>query len=87
MSKLVLVLVLAAIAVGVYLYLNPEQTQDLLEGASLEPDGGLIRVYKWQDPQGAWQVTDLPPPQGVPYELKEYHPEIIPLPLPPAPPQ
>ena len=85
MKKWLLALVLCAVAAGVYFYLNPKQTQDLLEGTPLESDSASIRVYKWQDAQGYWQVTDLPPPQGIAYELKEYRPEVIQLPLPPAP--
>lgn len=84
MKKLLLVLVLGAVAAGVYFYMHPKQTQDLLEGTPLESDSGSVRVYKWQDAQGNWQVTELPPPQGIAYELKEYEPEVIQLPLPPA---
>ena len=87
MKKLLSVLVLCAVGAGVYFYLHPKQTQDLLEGTPLESDGGSIRVYKWQNAQGDWQVTDGPPPQGVAYELKEFRPEIVQLPLPPAPEQ
>jgi hypothetical protein len=86
MNKLLLLLVLVALAVGGYFFINPDRTQDLLEGTPLESENGAIRVYKWQDSQGRWQVTDEPPPQGIAYELKEYSPEVIPLPLPPAPP-
>ena len=30
-------------------------------------------VYKWQDKQGNWQITDTPPAAGVPYETLNYH--------------
>jgi hypothetical protein len=87
MNKLLLLVVLGAAAVGIYFFMNPSQTEGLLTGTPLAPDSALTRVYKWQDGQGQWHVTDLPPPEGIDYELKEYRAEVIPLALPPAAPQ
>ena len=86
MNKLLLLVLLGAAALGIY-FMNPSQTDGLLTGTPLAPDSALTRVYKWQDGQGQWQVTDLPPPEGIAYELKEYRAEVIPLELPPAAPQ
>jgi nitrate reductase cytochrome c-type subunit len=29
-------------------------------------------VYQWRDENGQWHVTDKPPAQGIPYEVKQY---------------
>jgi len=87
MNKFFGVVVVAAVAVGAYFFMDSDQTQGLSQGESAESDDGLVRVYKWQDAQGYWQVTDQPPAQGIAYELKEYVPDVIPLPLPPGPAQ
>lgn len=42
------------------------------------------QVYKWQDTDGAWQVSDQPPPQGVDFEVRAYARDENVLPLPPA---
>ena len=29
-------------------------------------------LFLWRDRQGQWQATDKPPPEGIPYEVKQY---------------
>jgi len=40
-------------------------------------------VYKWRDADGAWRITDEPPPRGVEYERLEYRSDTNVLPLVP----
>ena len=74
----------------VYLWLNPDyrkQIDEQLEG--LSSDAGITikttRIYKWRNADGEWQMTDLPPPEGVEYERLDYREDINVLPAPPQP--
>ncbi|GMU43094.1 MAG: DUF4124 domain-containing protein [Xanthomonadales bacterium] len=42
-------------------------------------------LYKWKDARGRWQVSDQPPPAGVPYEKVRIHPDtnVLPAGVPP----
>ena len=43
-----------------------DQTQDLVTPET-------TTVYKWQDANGQWQVSNQPPPGNTPYETLDYH--------------
>ncbi|MGD8484315.1 MAG: DUF4124 domain-containing protein [Thioalkalispiraceae bacterium] len=67
--------ILAAILLGIILYIwqDPQlgkkvkdQTRDLISPET-------TTVYKWQDANGQWQVSNQPPPGDIPYETLEYH--------------
>lgn len=62
--------VLGAAAAWVWHFERPRLEQ-ALEGTPLEtaPLPATARVYKWQDANGAWNLTDRPPPAGTPYEI------------------
>jgi len=83
MNKLILLVLFLLVAAGVFWYLKPETAQRWLAESPLGSSGELTRVYKWQDPQGRWQLTDGPPPQGIDYEIREYRADLNALPLPP----
>jgi len=70
--KFIIVLLVALSGVGAYLYLNPDVWQPLLKGTPLEPAPTKTQVYKWQDANGQWQITDHPPAGKTPYENLEY---------------
>ena len=31
------------------------------------------KLYRWQDAQGQWQLSDKPPADGIQYEIGDYH--------------
>jgi hypothetical protein len=70
--KFIIVLLVALSGAGVYLYLNPDVWQPLVKGTPLEPAPTKTQVYKWQDANGQWQITDHPPAGKTPYENLEY---------------
>lgn len=83
MRKLFLIIILLAAVGGGYFYLQPEVAKRWLKDTPLAPGPEITRVYKWQDAQGYWHVTDEPPPTGVEYEVTEYRDDVNVLPLPP----
>lgn len=68
---LIIILVIAGVAGG-YLYLHPEIWQKWVKGTPLQPPPSVTHVYKWQDANGQWQVSDHPPPAGTKYETLNY---------------
>ena len=71
MVALLIVLVVAAAALAWHFY--PELVRPLVEQTPLKgPLSTSTPVYQWRDAQGNWQVTDEPPPEGTPYEVKRY---------------
>jgi len=78
---LILALLLAA---GAYIYFNPDYKSRLKD---LSSEVGLgkqaQRVYKWQDTEGKWHITDQLPPEGTAYETLDYPEDVNVLPLPP----
>ncbi len=69
--KIIILLILLSGA-GAYLYLNPDVWQSWVKGTPLEPAPTKTQVYKWQDENGQWQITDEPPTSKIPYENLEY---------------
>lgn len=68
--KKVVWLVLIMIGAGAALvYLKPEIIPWIRQQTGTTP---AATVYKWQDEEGNWHVTDTAPPPGVPYETQEY---------------
>jgi hypothetical protein len=43
-----------------------------------------VQAYRWRDADGAWQLSDHPPPAGVDYELIEVDPDANLMPAPEA---
>ena len=81
--KIMLILVLVIAAFAGWLYFDTDARQRWLGGTPLEPVASVTTVYKWQDEQGNWQITDEPPPDGVEYERLEYHSDTNVMPLVP----
>lgn len=69
MKKLALLLIIAIIGLVAVAILKPELVQQLRNTLDKEP--GTI-VYKWQDQEGNWHITNTKPPQGIAYEEQEY---------------
>ena len=70
--KFVIVLLLALSVAGGYLYLNPDVWQPWVKGTPLEPAPTTTRLYKWQDEDGQWQISDEPPTGEISSEILEY---------------
>ncbi len=70
--KSVIVLLLALSGAGGYLYLNPDVWQPWVKGTPLEPAPTTTRLYKWQDENGQWQISDEPPTGKISSEILEY---------------
>lgn len=73
-SKGPLLVGLAILAVaGIALYQRP-QVQQYLDRKTeqlLPKEASQTRFYKWRDNKGRWQLSDAPPPPGVPYETTD----------------
>lgn len=69
MKKLALLLMLAVIGLAALAFLKPELVQQLRN--TLDPKSSTL-VYKWQDKEGNWHVTNTRPQAGIPYEEQEY---------------
>ena len=78
-----LLLAVAASVAGAWFYLKRNEAPTWLKGTGIAPKPAPTVVYKWRDAQGAWHVTDLPPPDGTPHERLEYARDQNVLPLPP----
>ena len=78
-----LLVLLAAGAAGGWLYLQRNEAPKWLKGTGLAPKPAPTVLYKWRDAQGAWHVSDAPPPEGTPHERLEYAHDQNVLPLPP----
>ncbi|RKZ65190.1 MAG: hypothetical protein DRQ48_11850 [Gammaproteobacteria bacterium] len=70
--KFIIILLIALSGAGAYLYLNPDVWQPWVKDTPLEPAPTKTQVYKWQDANGQWQITDHPPTGKTPYENLEY---------------
>jgi len=66
-----LALVIAALAALWRLY--PETLAQLLSGTPLHQQVNTSTpLFQWRDAEGNWQVTDRPPPNGTPYQVRQY---------------
>ncbi len=72
-------------ALGAYLYyFQRDVVAPYLKGTPIEPRPTVTQLYKWQDADGVWQVSDRPPPQGTPFETLELRSDVNILPVPEA---
>jgi len=73
MRRVLVPIALLAAVVAVLWRFYPEVVRPLVEHTPLKKHLSTSRpVYQWRDAQGSWQVTDEPPPEGIPYEVKQY---------------
>jgi hypothetical protein len=85
LSKFLGVVVLGLVAAGAYyVYLNQDAAREWLRGTPLQLEPSVTRLYKWQDAQGRWHVTDQLPPSGTTYTSLEYTDDVNVLPVPPG---
>ena len=83
MKTLVTLIVISVLSFGTYYYFKPNQVKDWFRDAGLITAPETTRVYKWQDGEGNWHVSDKPPPGDATYEVRDYRSDENVLPLPP----
>jgi len=83
--RLILLLLALVAGAAAFLYFYPESGQRFLDGLH-KPDfvKKTDRIYKWRDKNGAWQLTDTPPPADIEYEVTDYREDVNVLPVPPG---
>jgi len=70
---------------GATAYFNPDLRTRVMEmPADLGISKKTTRVYKWQNTDGQWQISDQLPPDGTEYDVLDYHEDLNVLPRPPA---
>ena len=74
--------VVAAAGAG-YLYYDRELAAKLLKGTPFAPAPRVTTVYKWQDTEGNWQITDRAPTGEIAYEVLQYDSDTNVMPLVP----
>lgn len=65
----IMVILLSLIAGGVYVYVyHPHQIRALINKTPIKLGPSITDAYKWRGTDGTVNITDEPPPEGVPYE-------------------
>ncbi len=83
MKKVVVVIVVLVVIAGVYVYQTPALRSYFSDlPAAVGVPKKSTSVYKWKNPEGVWQYTQEPPPEGVEYEVIEVTHDTNVLPLP-----
>lgn len=86
---LLIALLITIIGLALYFYLNPQSLEEIQQRSHEISDSisgtepKTAHIYKWRNSAGEWQITDFPPPEGIPYESKNYRSDENVLPLPP----
>ena len=70
MKKLFWILVIIAASVAGLAYWDKDFYQWLLQTTGQAPAKSM--VYKWRDNNGNWQISNVPPANGIPYTEQEY---------------
>ena len=75
MKKILFILAAILTAVVWYVYQDPKLSRKIEKEVKQlvpAPQPQTTTVYKWQDQNGQWQITDQPPPAGISFEALEY---------------
>jgi hypothetical protein len=73
MKTLILILLVLFLAGAALVHFFPEKVEPFVEQTPLKELVATSKpVYQWRDESGGLQVTDEPPPEGIPYEVKQY---------------
>lgn len=70
MKKLLWIIVLIVIVILGYAWIDPEFRSVLMETTGTKQKS--TKVYKWQDKNGKWHITNTRPAPGIPYTEQEY---------------
>lgn len=84
--KLRYLIILAILAtIAYYVYQDPALNKKLMSKVNqVAPELNNSTLYKWQNKQGEWQVTDRPPAQGIPYTTISSNDQVNVMPTPQA---
>ena len=78
------VVVLSLCAAGSYLWIfDRPRVERWLRDTPLAPPPTVTTIYKWQDVNGNWNLTDTPPAAGVTYETLHMRSDTNVMPLVP----
>lgn len=69
---IVVLLLVGMGALGAYWYFNPGAQPAILADLLPSDPSAETVLYRWQDEQGQWVVTDRPPAEGITYEEVRY---------------
>ena len=73
MKKILLIVLGVLIGGALYVYLDPALKHEAGQQVDKLTGQDQTRIlYRWQNAERQWQVTDFPPPQGTPYETLRY---------------
>jgi hypothetical protein len=81
-KKISLLILLLALAVGIMLLFYPEKLKEWSKDTPLELPPTTTILYKWQNSDGEWVVSDDPPAEDIPYQKMKYRSDANVLPLP-----
>ena len=70
MKKLLWIIILAIVGIAGYAWYDKDFRNIILQKSGVKPVKS--KVYKWQDKDGQWHITNQPPPPGTPYTEQEY---------------
>ena len=79
---IVLLLAVAAAALTGYWYFNPQARPPWLSDRLPVAGSAEVTLYRWRTPEGQWQVSDTPPPEGTRYETVSLRHDTNVLPAP-----
>jgi hypothetical protein len=83
--RLFWLLLILALAAAAFYRFQPETFRQLQQQIpAIGPDTKTNRLYQWRNERGEWQITDTPPPAGVPYSQQDYRSDVNVLPAPPG---
>lgn len=84
--KLKYLIILTIIATVTYYVYQDEALREKVMGKihQVAPELNQSTLYKWQNNQGEWQVTDKPPGKGITFTTITAQDQINVMPSPPA---
>ena len=83
MKLIVVLFILALAALGVLLYQDPNLVKHWIKDSGFIDTPEVTRVYRWQDAQGKWHITDSKPSKGTKFTVQSYRSDENIVPLPP----
>lgn len=74
MKKTLFIFLAILTGVALYIYLDPSLNRQAGQQIDKLLDSEQTRtLYRWQNAEGQWQVSDTPPAAGIPYETVQYN--------------
>ncbi len=74
MKKALFIFLAILTGVALYIYLDPSLNRQAGQQIDKLLDSEQTRtLYRWQNAEGQWQISDTPPAAGIPYETVQYN--------------